>query len=189
MNITKSKITTGKNVIKLILSKHRVWTLARLLTPHCGTWWHDPHATGNPQKVQRPQTYCFQSPNLLDSSSRSCYSPTILLLCLHNQRQLSNFHTIYPLWRRLRSMLLFRNWRNLLARLYASLNRPRYALAKTIDHINRLVLRVSFTSYRYLRKTKRHTNDLSTSQASLSLPFGVRLRRRRIQIIAYLMKC
>ena len=47
--------------------------------------------------------------------------------------------------------------------------------------------RIEFTVYKWLRKTKRHTNDLATIQAGSSLlPFGARLRRRRIQRNGYL---
>jgi hypothetical protein len=48
-----------------------------------------------------------------------------------------------------------------------------------------------FTVYRWSRKTKRHTDsdDLATIQAGSSLPFGARLRRRRIQRNGYLRKC
>ena len=48
---------------------------------------------------------------------------------------------------------------------------------------------LSFTSYRSLRKTKRHTNDLASILAGLSLPFGARLRRRKIRRNGYPQKC
>ena len=52
-----------------------------------------------------------------------------------------------------------------------------------------LALGLSFTAYyRYLRKTKRHTNDFVTINASLSLLFGARLKWS-IQRIGYLRKC
>ena len=47
---------------------------------------------------------------------------------------------------------------------------------------------LSFTAYRSLRK-KKHTNNLATIQVGLSLPFGARLRRQRIQRNGYLQKC
>jgi len=49
--------------------------------------------------------------------------------------------------------------------------------------------RADFTISRQSSKIKRHTNDLVTIQSGLSLLFGARIERPKLQMIGYLRRC